>query len=181
MPLTPQAAKVLSNALVLHHWQQADLARACGLDRTQVNLHINGARVIRDDHLAAYCTALDRTEQAQLVAAWLRDTLPATAQDAVLSDSGDRIREDVAQWQPGLDDEQRQMLHWWAQKLAVDRELDEVFRVLTRRAGWQALDSQPPAKQPIWPPSTGRKLTPLPKTLPDLHQPTPNPPTEKQA
>lgn len=138
MPSTPQAAKVLSGALLMHSWQQSDLARSCGLDRSVVNLHLSGTRPIRDDHLAAYCTALDRTEQAQLVAAWLRDTLPATAQDAVLSDGGNRLREEVAQWQPGLDDEQWQMLSWWSQKLATDRELDEIFRIITRRAGWQA-------------------------------------------
>lgn len=144
MPDTPNASKVLSTVLPLHSWQQGDLARASGLDRATVSLHINGARAIRDDHLAAYCTALDRTEQAQLVAAWLRDTLPPTTQDVVLSDSGDRIREDVAQWQPGLDDEQRQMLAWWSQKLATDRELDEIFRILTRRAGWQLNPNEKP-------------------------------------
>jgi transcriptional regulator with XRE-family HTH domain len=141
---TPQASRTLSHVMTANNWQQADLAKACGIDRATISHHINGARAIRDDHLAAYCTALDRTEQAQLVAAWLRDTLPPTTQDVVLSDSGDRIREDVAQWQPGLDDEQRQMLAWWSQKLATDRELDEIFRILTRRAGWQLNPNEKP-------------------------------------
>lgn len=136
MPDTPQAAKVLSNVLFMHSWQQSDLAKASGLDRTQVNLHINGARAIRDDHLAAYCTALDKSEQAQLVAAWLRDTLPAAAQEAVLTTDSNRLAEDVIQWRPGLDPEQQSMIAWWTKKLAVDRELDEVFRIATRRSGW---------------------------------------------
>ena len=144
MPDTPNASKVLSTVLPLHSWQQGDLARASGLDRATVSLHINGARAIRDDHLAAYCTALDRTEQAQLVAAWLRDILPADAQAAVLSENSDRVQEEVATWRPGLDEEQRQMLHWWSQKLATDRELDEVFRILTRRAGWQSNSTEKP-------------------------------------
>lgn len=137
MPDTQQAARVLSIALANHSWTQSDLAKATQIDVATVSHHINNRRAIRDDHLAAYCTALDRLEQAQLVAAWLRDTLPATAQEAVLTDTSGRLREEVTQWQPALDDEQRQMLHWWAQRLAIDPELDEIFRISTRRAGWQ--------------------------------------------
>ena len=136
MPDTPQAAKVLSNAISMHCWSQADLAKASGMDRTQVNLHINGTRAIRADHLALYCNALDRTEQAQLVAAWLRDTLPAAAQEAVLSHDTNRLNEEVKLWKPCLDPEQQSMLQWWTERLAIDRELDEVFRIVTRRAGW---------------------------------------------
>ena len=141
---TPQASRTLSHVMTANNWQQADLAKACGIDRATISHHINGARAIRDDHLAAYCTALDRTEQAQLVAAWLRDILPADAQAAVLSENSDRVQEEVATWRPGLDEEQRQMLHWWSQKLATDRELDEVFRILTRRAGWQSNSTEKP-------------------------------------
>lgn len=137
MPDTPQAAKVLSNVLSMRSWQQSDLAKACALDRATVSLHINGTRAIRDDHLALYCTALDHTEQAQLVAAWLRDTLPATAQESVLTSDSNRLAEEVRLWKPCLDPEQQSMLQWWTERLALDRELDEVFRIVTRRSGWQ--------------------------------------------
>lgn len=136
MPDTPQAAKVLSDALAAHSWSQSDLAKASAIDRTQVNLHINGTRAIRDDHLALYCNALDRTEQSQLVAAWLRDTLPADAQEAVLSHDTNRLNEEVKLWKPCLDPDQQSMIQWWTERLALDRELDEVFRIVTRRAGW---------------------------------------------
>lgn len=136
---TPNAAKVLSNVLFMHSWTQADLAKSSGLDRAQVNLHVNGPRAIRDDHLAAYCTALDRTEQAQLVAAWLRDTLPEATQQAILEPDSNRLNEQVTLWKPGLDPEQQSMIQWWTERLALalDRELDEVFRIVTRRSGWQ--------------------------------------------
>lgn len=137
MPDTPQAAKVLSNVLFMRSWQQSDLAKASALDRATVSLHINGTRVIRDDHLALYCTALDRTEQAQLVAAWLRDTLPEATQQAILEPDSNRLNEQVTLWKPGLDPEQQSMLQWWTERLALDRELDEVFRIVTRRSGWQ--------------------------------------------
>ncbi len=136
MPDTPQAAKVLSNVLSMRSWQQSNLAKASALDRATVSLHINGTRAIRDDHLAAYCTALDRTEQAQLVAAWLRDTLPANAQESVFAADSHRLAEEVKLWKPGLDPEQQSMLQWWTERLALDRELDEVFRIVTRRTGW---------------------------------------------
>ena len=136
MPDTPQAAKVLSDALAMHSWTQSDLAKATTIDVATVSHHINNRRAIRDDHLALYCNALDRTEQAQLVAAWLRDTLPDTTQDAILEPHTNRLREEVQLWQPGLNPEQQSMIQWWTERLARDRELDEIFRIITRRAGW---------------------------------------------
>ena len=136
MEATPQAAKVLANCVLMHNWQQTDLAKASGIAAPTVSHHLSGARVIRDDHLALYCNALDRTEQSQLVAAWLRDTLPADAQEAVLSHDTNRLREEVQLWKPGLDPEQQSMIQWWTERLALDRELDEVFRIVTRRSGW---------------------------------------------
>ena len=141
---TPNASRALTAAVFAHNWDQTALAKATGLHNSVVSLHLSGKRAIRDDHLAAYCGALSSTEQAQLVAAWLRDTLPSSAQSAVLSENSDSVQEEVAAWRPGLDEEQRQMLAWWAQKLATDRELDEVFRIVTRRAGWQSNSTEKP-------------------------------------
>lgn len=141
MESTPQAAKVLSNVIFMRSWQQADLAKASGIAAPTVSAQISGARVIRDDHLAAYCTALDRTEQAQLVAAWLRDTLPEATQQAILEPDSNRLNEQVTLWKPGLDPEQQSMIQWWTERLALDRELDEVFRIVTRRSGWQPMDA----------------------------------------
>jgi transcriptional regulator with XRE-family HTH domain len=137
MESTPQAAKVLANAMFLHNWDQSDLAKQSGLSRPTVSLHLNCTRPVRDDHLTAYCTALDRAEQTMLVAAWLRDTLPAEAQENVLTSKATVLREEVRNWRPSLDAEQRQMIQWWEQKLASDPELDQIFRAITKKAGWR--------------------------------------------
>jgi hypothetical protein len=134
---TPQAAKVLSIILLSHGWTQADLAKGSNIAIPTVSLHINCARPIRDDHLAAYCTAIDRAEQVQLVAAWIRDTLPESAQTAVLDPGSNRLADDVVEWRPGLDPEQQAMIAWWTTKLATDRELDHIFRAITRKAGFK--------------------------------------------
>jgi hypothetical protein len=136
MSTTPQASKALNSALLMHGWDQLSLAKACGLHNSVVSLHLSGKRPIRDDHLAAYCTAIDRTEQVQLVAAWIRDTLPESAQAAVLDPGGNRLADDVVEWRPGLDPEQQAMIAWWTTKLATDRELDHIFRAITRKAGF---------------------------------------------
>jgi hypothetical protein len=103
-----------------------------------VSAHLNGTRVIRDDHLALYVKVLDKTEQSMLVSAWLRDCLPESAALNVLEPQSSTIREEVRQWRPGLTDEQKHMLDWWAEKLAADDELDHIFKAISRKAGWQS-------------------------------------------
>jgi DNA-binding Xre family transcriptional regulator len=133
---TASSSKLLSNLLTARDWQQSDLARASGIDRATVGHHLTGVRDVRDTHLAAYCAALDRHEQVALVAAWLRDTLPADAQSSVLEDGSNRLCEEAVRWRPELDHEQRHMLDWWARQLTTDRETDQIFRAITRKAGW---------------------------------------------
>ncbi len=137
MELTPKAAKVLSNCLLMHEWQQGDLASAAKLHPSIVSLHIRGTRSIRDDHLAAYLPCLDRTEQRQLLAAWLQDVLPQSVQEGVLEPTGHRLQEEVTTFALGLTHEQQSMLRFWAQKLAADDELDHIFAAITRKAGWK--------------------------------------------
>lgn len=136
MESTPRSAKVLTHAIHSHGWRQSDLAEASGIAAQTLSAHLNGTRVIRDDHLAAYCRALSRTEQPILVAAWLRDTLSADAQANVLTASTNRLNESARTWQPGLDDEQRHMIAWWSHQLSIDPELDSMFRAITRKAGY---------------------------------------------
>jgi hypothetical protein len=107
-----------------------------------VSNHVNGLRPIRDDHLASYCAVIDRTEQAHLVAAWMRDTLPASTQSAILDPDGPTLTEDVTHWSPSLDPEQQGMIAWWTTKLATDRELDHIFRSITRKAGYTMSDEK---------------------------------------
>ena len=133
---TPLASQLLTNAMALHGWQQADLAKASGLDRATVSLHLTNTRAIRDDHLAAYITALDPIEQTTLVAAWLRDTLPAAACESVLDTATNRLSESVRTWRPTLAPDQQKMLDWLAAKLATDPELADIFAAACRKGGY---------------------------------------------
>ena len=136
MENTPRAAKVLTACLQNHTWLQSDLAGKTGIAAQTLSAHLNGSRVIRDDHLAAYIKALDRDEQNILLSAWLRDVLDETTASHVLDPSSSRVSEEVRTYQPGLNAEQVHMLQWWAHKLASDDELDAIFKSISRRAGW---------------------------------------------
>lgn len=138
MEATPRTAKILNAAIKLHGWNQSDLAALSGIAAQTLSAHLSGSRVVRDDHLALYAQALDKAEQSMLVSAWLRDCLPETAAANVLEPGSFAVREEVRQWQPGLNDEQLNMLDWWAAKLAADDELDHIFKAISRKAGWQA-------------------------------------------
>jgi hypothetical protein len=136
MNTTPKTAKVLAQAIKTHGWQQSDLATRAKIAAQTVSLHLNGSRVIRDDHLALYITALDKAEQSRLVSAWLQDTLPAEAVQNVLEGASNSVREEVRAWRPGLTSEQADMIDWWAAKLAEDDELARIFEAITRKTGW---------------------------------------------
>jgi hypothetical protein len=47
------------------------------------------------------------------------------------------IRDEVREWAPGLTAEQKDMLTWWAKKLAADDELASIFEAITAKAGWK--------------------------------------------
>ncbi len=95
MESTPKAAKVLSNCLLMHGWEQGDIATASGIHRSTVSQHLAGRRAIIDDHLAAYLPCLDRTEQRQLLAAWLQDVLPQEVQETLLDPATGKLQEEV--------------------------------------------------------------------------------------
>jgi len=137
MLVIPAAAKVLSNCLVSHGWDQNDLAASSKIHATTVSMHIRGTRAIRDDHLAAYLSCVDRSEQRQLLAAWLQDILPKNVQETVLEPTSNHLQEDVISFTLGLTQQQQSMLRFWAAKLAADDELDHIFAAITRKAGWK--------------------------------------------
>lgn len=137
MNSTPLSAKLLAGALTLNSWTQAELATAAGVSQAIISLHLTGTRPIRDDHMAAYAAALPRDDLESFVAAWLQDVLPPAAQEIILSTSTCTLSEAVKSWRPGLDEEQKHMIDWWASKLAADPELDGIFRSISRKAGWQ--------------------------------------------
>jgi len=122
----------------MHDWDQNALAKASGVSRAVVSFHLTGARPIRDDHLASYITALDKHEQAMLVAAWLQDTLPEAAAQNVLDSTTGTVREEVRTFTLGLSHEQQSMLKFWADKLAADNDLAAIFAAISRKSGWRA-------------------------------------------
>lgn len=137
METTPKAAKVLSNCLLMHDWTQTELAKASTTAIPTVCAHLAGRRPIRDDHLALYLPCLDRTEQRQLLAAWLQDVLPVSVQETLLDPASGKLQEEVTTFALGLTAEQQSMLHFWAAKLAADDELDHIFAAITKKAGWR--------------------------------------------
>lgn len=121
----------------MHQWGQNDLAAVATIHPTIVSQHIRGARSIRDDHLALYLPCLDRSEQRQLLAAWLQDVLPQAVQETLLDPATSKLQEEVTTFALGLTAEQQSMLRFWAQKLAADDELDHIFAAISRKAGWK--------------------------------------------
>ncbi len=146
METTPKTSKILAAALLGHGWEQNDLARESGINRATISMHLSGLRPIRDDHLALYITALDKSEQSHLVSAWLQDALPAEVIANVLDSTTHSVREEVRAWRPGLTSEQSEMMDWWAAKLAEDDELARIFQAITSKVGWQPTPIQPAPK-----------------------------------
>ncbi len=121
----------------MHDWTQTKLANDTNIAIPTLCAHLAGRRAIRDDHLAAYITVLDKTEQAMLVAAWLQDTLPEAAAENILDSVTGLVREEVRSFTIGLSLEQTSMLKFWADKLREDPELDHIFTAISRKAGWK--------------------------------------------
>lgn len=181
MNTTSRAAKVLAGALKMHGWNQSDLAKRSGIAIPTVSHHLTGLRVIRDDHLALYITALDKAEQSRLVSAWLQDTLPLEAVQNVLDIDSNTVREEVRAWRPGLTAEQISMIDWWAAKLADDDELARIFHAITRKAGWHTSalpeitqhESTLPSNTPPCPPSAPAAVSTSPSHTSPSRQTTP--------
>lgn len=138
METTPKAAKVLANCLDMHSWTQTELAKNSSTAIPTVCAHLAGRRPLRDDHLAAYLPCLDRTEQRQLLAAWLQDLLPADVQETLLDPATGKLQEEVTTFALGLTAAQQSQLQFWASKLAADDELSAIFAAISRKAGWKA-------------------------------------------
>lgn len=136
-------ARVLAKIIDTHDWHQGDLAAKSGITRSLVSAHLAGQRAIRDQHIGGYLRAADHLERQMLLAAWMRDTLPTDLLHELfpkpLNPEGSEeytFKPEIINWSPKLDEEQREMLNWWADKLLRDPDLDEIFRMITRKAGY---------------------------------------------
>lgn len=134
---TPLSIRVLQQVLDTHEWKQQEFAERARLSRSTLSMHLSGQRPVRDDQLVCYLRALDRQERQMLVAAWLRDVVDPDIAVDILDPAVNRIAEEIKDWSPELDVEQKKMLTWWTHELTRDKDLDLMFRSLSRRAGYE--------------------------------------------
>ena len=139
---------VLREALIGRTWSQANLAEKAGIAPSVVSAQLSGHREIRDEHLNRYLTALNKPkERRRLLAAWIRDNLePDVVEDVLARPRGKEpsVHPAVAEWDPALDEEQREMLQWWSSVLPRNRDLDDLFRSMARGLGFQPNEKHQP-------------------------------------
>ena len=79
---------------------------------------------------------LDHRDGLKLLIAWLHDNLQERAPD-FLNAAGDDLSDEVKAWTPAPDDEDQRMLAWWAREIVRDGELEELFKLLSAKAGYR--------------------------------------------
>lgn len=129
-----QTLRVLNAIMTENSWEQQDLARLSGVDRTTVSHHLNGSRPIREMHLKGYLVAVARVDRPRLFAAWAHDLLadqPEVYHD--LFEMSGRLQSGTKEWSPELSAEHRRSLEWWDLTLRTDPQAAELFEIITRR------------------------------------------------
>jgi hypothetical protein len=124
------SSQQLFRILNLRGWSERKLAERSGIVPSVVSAHLSGKRAIRSHHLAAYLGVLNRQERAMFFGAWLRDNLD----HELVTDLLDGTKTDSM---PTLEENQRQMLDWWATAIARDSKLAKIFSHLTTKAGFK--------------------------------------------
>jgi transcriptional regulator with XRE-family HTH domain len=131
------ASQCIWSVLRARGWTQGNLAKESGVERTEISRQLAGERPINAQHLVQYLHVLNHQERRQLLIAWLRDNMgPEMAQD-FLNEVGDDLSNAVKVWTPPLDKEDNRMLAWWAHEMARDAELEELFKLLSAKAGYR--------------------------------------------
>lgn len=98
---------------------------------------------MRPHHLKRYAVLFNHVEQRELLVAWLRDNLHPEMLRHVLNATGDDLSRAVKEWVPPTEDEDKRMLAWWAREMARDGELQELFKLLSARAGYRGEKRRP--------------------------------------
>jgi len=124
------SSQELSRILNLRGWSERKLAELSGIVPSVVSAHLSGKQVIRSHHLAAYLRVLDRQKRAVFLDAWLRDNLDPQ----LIADLLDGTKTDSM---PTLNENQPQMLDWWATALSGNFECAKIFRDRIRKAGFK--------------------------------------------
>lgn len=76
-------------------------------------------------------------ERAALLIAWLRDYMGPEMAEQFLNAAGDDLSAEVKQCAPALGEEDKEMLSWWADEMKRDGELEELFKLLSAKAGYR--------------------------------------------
>jgi hypothetical protein len=117
-------------------WSVSKLAAEAGTKRSVLAAQLSGTRRIQPRHLIKYLKVVNHQERPILLSAWLRDYLDPDLVKDLLNATADGLAAEVENWAPPLDAEDERMLHWWAREIARDRELEELFKLLSARAGY---------------------------------------------
>jgi hypothetical protein len=131
------AARFISSALDARSWSVTKLAAEIGTKRSVLSAQLSGARRIQLSHLMKYMRPLTHKERPRLLAAWLRDYIidPDLVTD-LLEATGDGVALDVREFVPGIDQDTKMLLAWWAREMARDCELHDLFKLLSAKAGY---------------------------------------------
>jgi transcriptional regulator with XRE-family HTH domain len=124
------SSQLLSRLLGLRGWTELQLAEHSGIACSAVSAHLSGQRRIGSQHLAAYLKVLERHEQAAFLSTWLRDNLdPDLVADLLAGTKTDSL--------PGLQENQRRMLAWWATAIARDSGLAKILDGIATQSGFK--------------------------------------------
>jgi hypothetical protein len=130
-------ARLIFQILHVRGWSELELSRQSGVHRSVLSAQLSGERAMRAQHVIKYLAVLDHQERPKLLAAWLRDHLPAEVVDDLLDITGESLSLDVKRWTPALEEDKHEMLLWWAREIARDGELKELFSLLSTKAGYR--------------------------------------------
>src|SRR5581483_6595013 len=122
-----RSSQLLYRLLDLRDWDELRLAQVAGVLPTVVSAHLSGRRPIRQQHLGAYLTVIDRPERSALLDAWLQDN----ANREMIANLLNGTRTDSMR---SVEDNQLRMLDWWAMAIARDFKLAKIFRRFRSKA-----------------------------------------------
>jgi transcriptional regulator with XRE-family HTH domain len=124
------SSQLLSRLLSLRGWTELQLAEHSGIACSAVSAHLSGQRRIGSQHLAAYLKVLECHERAAFLSTWLRDNLdPELVADLLEGTKTDSL--------PGLQENQRRMLAWWATAIARDSGLAKILDDVATQSGFK--------------------------------------------
>jgi transcriptional regulator with XRE-family HTH domain len=131
------AARFIFSALEVRGWTESKLAKAASVARSVVSAQLAGTRKIQPAHLVKYAQVFNHRERMALLIAWLRDHMGSELVEEFLNPAGDGISRHVKRWIPALGPGDKEMLTWWAHEMARDSELQELFKLLSAKAGYR--------------------------------------------